>query len=103
MSEKMSQEAEMRAVLAEHEASGLSMRAFGRQRGMSPNRLWYWKKKLQPEIASKSAFAEIKVAASPLNPGPAITVQLAKDRRIHVCPGFNAAELSRIIGVLERC
>jgi hypothetical protein len=39
-------EAEARRVLAERKASGLSIRAFAERRGLRPQRLYWWSKRL---------------------------------------------------------
>jgi hypothetical protein len=57
-------EADARRVLAEWEGSGMTLEAFARSRGLVPQRLAWWKKRLRvarPETSTTLTFAPAAV------------------------------------------
>ncbi len=79
-----------RALVSAWEASGLPQAVFARRRGVSPQRLSYWRLRLGHRGrlgagASATAFAEIPPAAAAAAIGCAIVmVELGAGVRIHV-------------------
>ena len=118
-----------RSLLAEHEASGLSLAEFAEVAAISATSLSRWRRRLaqdggasststsddqRPVLAGAAPEArrhrlvEVRVAegrtpSSPQRSSQAFIVQLAKQRRIEVVAGFDAAELGRLVEVLETC
>ena len=108
-------------VLAEHRASGLSLSEFAEILGISSRSLARWRRRLAggaeaaaaasstppPESIPHRLF-EVRPALSPSTPSAsgtleAITIRLTGERRIEVSPGFDSAELQRLVRVLEAC
>jgi len=116
-----------RSLLAEHEASGLSLAEFAEVAAISATSLSRWRRRLgqgsaptstsdhqRPVLAGAAPEArrhrlvEVRVAegrtpSSPQRSSQAFIVQLATQRRIEVVAGFDAAELGRLVEVLETC
>ena len=108
-------------VLAEHRASGLSLSEFAEVLGISPRTLARWRQRLAGEAEATGAasstplpeamphrLVEVRPAldsSTRSTPGSlgTITIRLAGERRIEVEPGFDAAELQRLVRVLEAC
>jgi hypothetical protein len=97
------------------ERSGLSIRTFAAREGLPAGSLSSWKWKLAQrrrqasgagmrEGAPPLRFVELKAsAATTAQPTttPAFEVVLATGRMVRVTGGFDAAELIRLVGVLE--
>ena len=116
-----------RSLLAEHEASGLSLAEFAEVAAISATSLSRWRRRLgqgstptsssddqRPVLAGAAPEArrhrlvEVRVAegrtpSSTQRSSQTFIVQLAKERRIEVVAGFDAAELGRLVEVLETC
>ena len=95
-----------RAIVSEQIASGQSVAAFCKARGVTSSQMFAWKKRLRE--ADKGQFIEVQVtAAEPLRevaslqPAAAIEVRLCGGRSILVEPGFNADHLRALLAVLE--
>ncbi len=58
---------EVRGILAQFHASGLSQREFAKQQGVSPSTLTYWlrRERLEREIAGETALVAVAEAPSP--------------------------------------
>ena len=92
-----------RQVLAHADQSGLTDHAFARQKGICPQRLWWWRKRLTegatPAQTPAAPFVEVRLpAAMPRQP---FAVQTRSGRTILVPAGFDAAELRRLLAALE--
>lgn len=95
---------DIQTLLAEQEASGLSVAAFARKHGLPRWLLYEGRRRLRKraERDKKAAFVEVKVR--PLRPAPRpIEVDLKTGVRVHVPVGFDAGELRRLLGVLASC
>ena len=95
-----------RAIVSEQIASGQSVAAFCKERGVTSSQIFAWKKRLRE--AGKAEFIEVQVKpAEPLRevasrqPAAAIEVRLCGGRSILVEPGFNADHLRALLAVLE--
>jgi len=95
-----------RSLMAEQKASGQSVAAFCRTRGVREALFYYWKKQLQE--AARSQFVEVQVAKPDLcqrhsgaGLGSTIEVRLSNGRSLMVAPEFNAGHLRALLAVLE--
>jgi hypothetical protein len=88
---------EMRRVVEEFRASGLTRREFCRQRAMPVTTLDYWRQRIQrkPRLV-KVELAEADAAAGNF------TLRLANGRSIDSSWRFEDEELARLIRVAER-
>lgn len=71
-------------MLAEAERSGLSDRAFAKRRGIDPQRLWWWRKRLDTTGTKKAevGFVELAVRspATPMLRAPMPTASMTAGR-----------------------
>jgi len=89
-------------VLSEYDSSGLSAAAFCRSAGISSVTLTRWRRHVQSRrrrVASASGFVEILPSRVPA--GSEFGVTLPGGVILRVAPGFDAAELSRLLAVLR--
>jgi hypothetical protein len=93
-----------RGLVSEQVASGASVAAFCRDRGLREWQLYEWKKRLRssagaPFIAVEIASTEVASA----QPGPMSGLELRHRRgwSVIVEPGFDASHLRRLLAVLE--
>ena len=94
-------EHEARAVLQAWRASGLSMERFASQRGLVPQRLRWWKKKLQdvePTRSKSLSLLPVRVVDSAR--GTPIQVILPSGHIVRVGRGFDEETFSRVIALL---
>ena len=85
---------EQQALVAQWRASGLTMFQFAKQHGVSFTNLQRWQSR-----ETKLTFARVELVNPP--PKPALVVELAHTgHRVHVPPGFDAAELRRLMEAL---
>lgn len=92
-----------REVLKDADRRKLSITALARELGVSPQRIHWWRKRLQEtQTASTPTFVEIKLAAtSPQPQMQPFALRTRNGRMIDVWPGFDAAELARLIAAVE--
>ena len=92
------------------ERSGLSLRKFAAKEGLKAGSLSFWKWKLGQERGRKGKakaippveFIEVKATpAIELAVPQSFEVELRSGRRVRVAAGFDAAELARLVVVLE--
>ena len=104
-------EARWRALIAEQQASGQSVAAFCRERGLRDGPFYEWKKRLRPSeaepfVAVQIAAVETTVMPLPLPVAPVSSVpmeiRLRHGRSLLVAPDFEAAPLLRLLRVLEQ-
>jgi hypothetical protein len=100
--------AEARTVLAEMSASGLSTREFASRKGLDPQRLWAWARKLGEATTEREPPAFIEVVqrvSAPLEEvqrgGAPVEVVLRSGIVLRVDEGVNAIALRRIVDALE--
>ena len=109
-------EKDARRVLKEQAASGENVWTFATKRGLVPERLYRWQRKLGPSASkprkrssSKRRMRFAEVARTPESPGAKteqpekgrLEVVLAGGRRISVPSGFDAQDMGRLVAVLE--
>jgi hypothetical protein len=94
--------AKWRGLVAEQGASGQSVAAFCRERGLPASQFFAWKKRLRQ---AAEPFVEVQVVGTPAQsataPSRAIEIRLAGGRRIFVEPGFDADHLRAVLAALE--
>lgn len=111
----MDQRAEMGRVLGDWRRSGLSLRAFGRRKGLPYAKLVYWRRKLDAESGEQESRAAgraldrwlpVRVVPNPIISAEvraAYEVRLANGLRVGVSAGFDAEELTRLVQALSSC
>jgi hypothetical protein len=92
---------EVRRLLQSRERRGLTYRELAEESGVSVHTLSWWAWKLRQEEREKVAFVELGVAEEARGAG--IEVELSSGHRLHVCPGFDADTLRRVVAVLGSC
>src|ERR1700741_3989546 len=95
-----------RAIVSEQIASGQSVAAFCKERGLTSSQVFAWKKRLREEEQAQFGEVKIKPAEALREIGirqqaKAIEVWLCGGRRIAVEPGFDADHLRALLAVLE--
>ena len=102
-------EARWRALIAEQQASGQSVAAFCRERGLRDGPFYEWKKRLRS--AETSPFVAVQIAAAETPPvmpsaapvlSAALEIRLRHGRSLLVGPNFDATHLLRLLQVLEQ-
>jgi hypothetical protein len=98
------------ALVTELAASGRSMSAFARERGISLGNLSYWKKKLGEKPAgasvaprSKALFSEVVVMPRVRTTPARIEVVTRRGAAIRIEGGFDASLLREVLRVVESC
>ncbi|HXZ82853.1 MAG TPA: hypothetical protein VED84_03765 [Acidimicrobiales bacterium] len=85
--------------------SGLSIRVFAAREGLPAGSLSHWKWKLERQNGGAprpTQFVELKTSRpGPSGPALPFEVVLSSGRMVKVPGGFDAAELGRLVGVLE--
>ena len=101
---------EMRSILSRWRKSGLSLRAFAAESGVSYSKLTYWKKrcsakddvgKIAPTLVLVRLVGAQEEAVPPST--ESYEVHATNGRRIVVRPGFDIDELRRLIVAVESC
>ena len=97
MGKPVARASEMRRVVEEFHASGLTRREFCRQRSIPISTLDYWRQRIQrkPRLV-KVEVAETEAATQ------SFTLRLVNGRSIDSCWRFDEEELTRLIRVAER-
>lgn len=101
-------EVEARGVLDAWKRSGASLEAFARSRGLVPQRLYWWKRKLG--IAgqkARAALVPVRVIASSDSAdesrrGEPVTVLLRSGHMLKVGRDFDESTFARVVALLER-
>jgi transposase-like protein len=102
-------EVEARGVLEAWKRSGASIEAFARTRGLVPQRLYWWKRKLG--IAGRkdrAALVPVRVAeasrdgAADSRRGEPVTVLLRSGHMLKVGRDFDERVFARVVALLER-
>jgi hypothetical protein len=93
-----------RGLVSEQAASGTTVAAFCRDRGLRDWQLYEWKRRLRatsltPFIAVEVASTEASSADTPKMSG--IEIRHSRGWSVIVEPGFDASHLRRLLAVLE--
>lgn len=95
---------EMREVLRELDASGLSVREFAEVHRHTESTLWRSRRRLREAEASDESLEVLPVSIrESRSPGAGLVVELAGGRRILVPASFDGDELRRLVAVIESC
>jgi len=101
-------EHEARGVLSAWRKSGQSIERFAKERGIVPQRVRWWKHKLEGAstalVRSQSSLALLPVQvteSSPAKRGEAVAVYLRSGHIIKVGRGFDEEAFARAVAVLE--
>ncbi len=100
-------EHEARAILSAWWKSGEKLESFAKRRGLVPQRLRWWRKKLDPELAPAAApqqslaLLPVKVTAAAPKRGEPIAVLLRSGHVIKLGRGFDEEAFARAVAVLE--
>jgi len=92
-----------RKLVSEQSKSGQSVAVFCRQHKLCGPQFYVWRKRLQETEDGKFVEVDVKALAATSagrRPG-AIEVQLRKDRRVLVEPGFDVEHLRALVAALE--
>lgn len=90
-------------LLAEQERSGLTIAAFSRERGITAQRLYEARRRKRGQARGRrQPFAAVTVVEDRA-PLLAFEVELASGRRLRIPPGFDEADLVRLVTALEAC
>lgn len=94
----------IKELLAEQQASGLSVAAFARERGLPRWKLYEGRQRLRKRKSRAKDADFIQVHVRPVEPASSpIEVELKAGMRVQVPPGFDEDELRRLLGVLASC
>lgn len=99
-------EVEARGVLEAWRRSGQPLERFARQRGFVPQRLRWWRRKLEAAHESREhrgpALLPVHVAVDSSQRGEPVTVLLRTGHLVKVPHGFDECAFSRVVALLER-
>ncbi len=94
-------------MLAAWRKSGLSIERFCELRGLVPQRLYWWKKKLEPapkapvKAAAPLALLPVQVAPPARQRGEPVMVLLRSGHVIKLGRGFDEEAFARAVAILE--
>lgn len=105
---------EMRRIVAEQRASGMTVAEFAMRRGMTASTLNHWRRRFRETApGARTEFVPLLVVDGPeagvtcendsRGAATAFVVELARKRKVTVPGGFAAEDLRRLIEVLESC
>ena len=97
--------AEARALLEEHEGSGMTLAAFARDRGVKPWTLYNARARARrkQQRATEQSFAAVTVIAAGEQSAPSIEMVLPSGLVLRVQDGFDEVTLRRLLGVVAGC
>ena len=96
-----------RTVVQQWRRSGLSVRPYCAEHGLSEPTFYAWRRTLAEREAAAGRFVPVRVAAEPSSQrksdGSAAALELVLDagRRLRIGPGFDAPTLQRLLALLE--
>lgn len=95
-------EAHARGVLGRLASSGLSKAGFCRKEGISTVTLGRWLEEFGAAATSAvgEGFVEVRLERGSAREG--FELELPSGRHLRIPPGFDAADLERVLGLLER-
>lgn len=101
-------EVEARSVLQAWKKSGLGLERFARSRGLVPQRLYWWKRKLGFDSAADRSQAmtllPVRVSEGRVEGrrGEPVTVLLRSGHMLKVGRDFDESAFARVVALLER-
>lgn len=98
-------EVEARGVLQAWRKSGLSVERFARQRGLVPQRLHWWKRKIEKAeqglVVAAPAMLPVQVTSERAPRGEPVTLLLRTGHMVKVSRGFDEHAFTRVVALLE--
>lgn len=99
-------EIEARGVIAAWRKSGQSTRDFAQARGIVPQRIYWWRKRLSDDDTKVEAKADGELKLLPVHVtepkrGEPVTVLLRSGHMLKVGRGFDEEAFARVLAVLE--
>lgn len=98
------------SLLADQEASGLSVAEYAAEVGVTSATLYNWRRRLgskrRRHRGEGAGLVRVHVKADVHRPdaaAKALVIRVGGGRSIDVPPGFDAGELARVLEVLESC
>jgi hypothetical protein len=97
-------EVEARGMLEAWRRSGVSIEKFAQSRSITPQRLYWWKRKLRFQKERPPALVPVRVAESrgEGRRGEPVTVLLRSGHMLKVGRDFDEAAFARVVSILER-
>lgn len=97
-------EVEARAVLEAWRRSGVGLERFARSRGLVPQRLYWWKRKLRFDESTTPALLPVRVTEARIETrrGEPVTVLLRSGHMLKVGRDFDESAFARVVALLER-
>lgn len=96
-------EIEARGVIAAWRKTGQSITDFANERGIVPQRMYWWRKRLEDEEAEADADDELKllpVRVTEQKRGEPVTVLLRTGHMLKVGRGFDEEAFARVLALL---
>jgi transposase len=94
-----------RRVMRQWRGSGLSVRAFCEEQGLSEPCFYAWRRTLAARDAAAVRFVPVQVASEPTTAADgsagALELVVGAGRRLRVGPGFDGPTLVRLLALLE--
>ena len=94
-------EAEARVVVEAWRTSGESLAGFARRHGLGAPRIAWWARRVDGRPPAPVRFHPVRLATPDGGGGAAIEIHLVGGHRVRVPPGFPAADLQRVLAVLD--
>jgi transposase-like protein len=99
------------AALDAQKDSGLSVAEYAQEIGLTPTTLYRWRRRLESArskapLQEAAGLVRVQVRRDSELPDlrrETLVVRIERGRSIEIPPGFDSAELARVIGVLEAC
>lgn len=92
-------------VVGELERSGLGVARFAAVHDLDPQRLYFWRKRVERSGASHAALIEVElprlVASAQIGQGTQVEIELVNGRRLRVSDRIDGDALRRVVSVLE--
>jgi len=97
-------EVEARGVLEAWKRSGVGLERYARSRGLVPQRLYWWKRKLRFGESRAPSLLPVRVAEARIETrrGEPVTVLLRSGHMLKVGRDFDESAFARVVALLER-
>lgn len=93
-------EREARSALADFARSGQSLIDFAESRGFSPQRLWFWRKRLGAGATAEPAFVAVSLPTAA--PSRSLIEIVVGDVAVRVREDLDVEHLARLVDALAR-
>jgi transposase-like protein len=96
-------ESKWRRLIAEQEASGLTVREFAACRGHSASTMFWWRSRRRREGRSVADLVPVEVTEAPAIASTPIELAVSNDIVLRLPRGIDEADLRRVLSVVGRC